>query len=226
MLKKYLMIFISSIMAGCFIVFGATTYLLCATHGYALKIVGSFMFGIGLFSIIHFEFWLYTGKAGYVLDNKPKYFIDLLLCLIGNLAGVVLLSLILKSTPIGDSVKDLAKSIVAGKQKESWWQVYILAIMCGVMIYLAVEGQKKAPYNLAKVLFAFMPISLFIICGFEHVVANAAYYTYAGVFSGKVVLWFVLMALGNLSGSIIIDGALKLLTYLKKEPSKKNNDNN
>ena len=50
--------------------------------------------------------------------------------------------------------------------------------------------------------------------GFEHVVANACYYTYAGVFSGKVILWFVLMALGNALGSILIHEALKLIKKL------------
>ncbi|MGM9971109.1 MAG: formate/nitrite transporter family protein [Anaeroplasmataceae bacterium] len=220
-MKHYLMVFVSSLLAGCCIVFGATCYLTCASQGsYALKIVGSFMFGIGLFTIIHFKLWLYTGKAGYVLDNNKKYLIDLLICLIGNLIGVILLSLLLKSTPIiSDSIKALCKTLVTNKQNEKWWQVLILGAMCGVMIYLAVEGHKKVEYPLGKVLFAFMPISLFILCGFEHVVANACYYTYAGLFNGKVILWFILMAIGNAVGSIAFDGIIKLITCLNKTKS-------
>lgn len=222
-MKKYLMIFISSIFAGFCIVFGATCYLTCASQGsYALKICGSFMFGIGLFTIIHFGFWLYTGKVGYSLDNKPSYIIDLLVCITGNLIGVIVLSLILKQTPlVSSSIKELCNTLVTNKQNEKWYQVLILAIMCGVMIYLAVEGHKKCEYPLGKVLFAFMPISLFILCGFEHVVANACYYTYAGVFSGKVVLYFLLMAIGNAIGSLIFDGGIKLINFLKKEDNKK-----
>lgn len=218
-MKKYLMILLSSFLAGCCIVFGATCYLTCASQGtYSLKIVGSFMFGIGLFTIIQFGFWLYTGKVGLALDNKLSYILDLLVCLIGNLIGVILLSLILKQTPIiSDSIKNLCKTLVENKQNEKWYQVIILGIMCGVMIYLAVIGHKKTEYPLGKVLFAFMPISLFILCGFEHVVANACYYTYAGVFSAKVVLWFILMAIGNAIGSILFDGALKLISYLNKK---------
>ncbi len=213
---KYLKIFISSLLAGFCIVFGATCFLICATQGtFALKLVGSLMFGIGLFTIIHFGLYLYTGKVAYALDNKPSYILDLIVCIIGNLTGVILLSLLLKSTHIiNDNIIALATSLVNSKQSSHWYEILILGSMCGVMIYLAVEGHKVAPYPAGKVLFAFLPISLFILCGFEHVVANACYYTYAGVFSGKVILWFVLMALGNALGSILIHEALKLIKKL------------
>lgn len=223
-MKKYFMIFISSFLAGCCIVFGATCYLTCASQGtYALKIVGSFMFGIGLFTIIHFGLWLYTGKVGYILDNKANYFIDLLICIIGNIIGVILLSLLLKSTPmITENIKLLCSDLAKNKLNEKWYEVIILGFMCGIMIYLAVEGHKKVEYPLGKVLFAFMPISLFILCGFEHVVANACYFTYAGVFNAKTFLWFILMALGNGLGSFAFDGLIKIINHLKKEDNKDN----
>lgn len=216
---KYLRIFISAFLAGCCIVFGATCFLVCAAQGsFLLKLIGSFMFGIGLFTIIHFKFWLYTGKVGYVLDNKPKYILDLLVCLCGNLIGVIVLSSILKSTYIiNDSIVEFCKNLVNNKQNEAWYEIIILASLCGVMIYLAVEGHKKVEYPLGKVLFAFMPISLFILCGFEHVVANACYYTYAGIFSFKALLWFILMAIGNALGSILFDGSLKLIKYIESK---------
>ena len=74
-MKHYLKIFISSLLAGFCIVIGASVYLsLLATS----KIVGSLLFGFGLFVIINFELHLYTGKVGFILDNKPKYLLDLL----------------------------------------------------------------------------------------------------------------------------------------------------
>lgn len=216
---KYLRILLSSFLAGCCIVFGATCFLICACQGsFALKIVGSFMFGIGLFTIIHFKLWLYTGKVGYVLDNKVSYLLELLVCLAGNIIGVVTLSSILKSTYIvNDAVKELCTTLVQKKQSESWIELLVLSAMCGVMIYLAVEGHKKVEYPIGKVLFAFVPISLFILCGFEHVVANACYYTYAGEFSFKIILWFILMAIGNGLGSIAFDGLIKLIKHLENK---------
>lgn len=224
-MKHYLYVMLSSFLAGCCIVFGATCYLVCASQGvFALKVVGASLFGIGLFTIMHYGLWLYTGKVGYALDNKPKYIIDLVICLIFNLIGVILCTLILKVTPLGDMLKPLCKAIVNGKQNEKWYQVLILGFFCGIMIYLAVDGHKKCEYAAGKVLFAFLPIILFILCGFEHVVANACYYTFAGVFSAKVVLWFVLMAIGDALGSLAFDGLIKAIKYLGTEKIKNKED--
>lgn len=223
-MKRYFQIFVSSLLAGGCIVLGATCYLMCAIQGgFGFKLAGSFMFGIGLFTIIHYGYWLYTGKVGYLLENKPRYILELLVCLCGNLIGVILLSLLIKlsgATSIvgasGKTIEEFCKVLVENKQNEKWYQVIILSLLCGVMIYLAVDGHKRAPYAGAKIIFAFMPISLFILLGFEHVVANACYYTYAGVFNLKVVLWFFLMALGDGLGSIFVYLGLKLVNYLGK----------
>lgn len=218
--KKYIMIFTSAFISGLCICFGASVFLICQTYSMALKVVGSFMFGIGLFTIIHAHLWLYTGKAGYILDNKPLYLLDLVVCFIGNAIGCFILAFVLKQTRIGDTLVASATPLVEAKMADSWYSILILAIMCGVMIYLAVEGHKKCEYPLGKVLFVFMPVSLFILCSFEHVVANVVYFTYAGEFGLKVVLYFAIMFIGNAMGSVMFDGLLKLVGYLKKEDNK------
>lgn len=219
--KKYIMIFTSAFLSGLCICFGASVYLICQAYSMALKVVGSFMFGIGLFTIIHAHLWLYTGKAGYILDNKPKYFIDLIVCFIGNALGCFVLAMLLKQTRIGDSLIESATPLVDAKMADTWYSILILAMMCGVMIYLAVEGHKKCEYPLGKVLFVFMPVSLFILCSFEHVVANVVYFTYAGEFGAKVVLYFLIMFIGNALGAVAFDGLLKLVSFLKKEEEPK-----
>ncbi len=229
-MRKYLSIFISSILAGFCITFGATVYLICLHIGKnenlaLLKVIGSFMFGIGLFTIIHFKYWLYTGKVGYVLDNKPKYFISLLVCFLGNAVGSMILSGLIGLTGQGEVLRSEALPIVNAKMDSTWYSIFIMSMMCGAMIYLAVEGHKQCPYTLGKVLFAFMPISLFILAGFEHVVANVTYFTYAKVFNFQVVLYFILMFIGNGVGAVILDGMNKLIKYLTKE-KKENIDSN
>jgi len=226
-MKKYLSILFSSILSGFCITFGATVYLLCLSMGSKginpdlMKVIGSFMFGIGLFTIIHFGFWLYTGKVGYVLDNKPKYLISLLVCFLGNTIGSIVLSLLIGLTSQGPQLQEQALNIVNAKLNSTWYSIFIMSMMCGVMIYLAVEGHKKCQYTLGKVLFAFMPIALFILAGFEHVVANVTYFTYAKVFNLQAFGYFILMFIGNGLGSIIFDGLIKLVNYLKKEEQKK-----
>lgn len=216
---KYLKVLISSIMAGCSIAFGATFYLVLASQGFFwLKVLGSFLFGIGLFTIIHFDFWLYTGKVGYIFENKPNYLLKLLIRFIGNLIGVIGISFLIKQTyVINDNIISFCQNLVSIKDHERWFEVSILSFLCGMMIYLAVEGHKRASYPLAKVIFAFIPISLFIICGFEHVIANACYYTYAGSLNWHEILWFIYMGLGNALGSLVFYGMEKLIKLFSKK---------
>ena len=224
-MKKYLYVFLSSVFAGCCITFGATVYLICTnmTKDPALaplyKIIGSFMFGIGLFTIIHFGFWLYTGKVGYLLDNGLEYIVKVCVCFAGNFVGSFVLSKAIRCTSIGDTLQAVCAPIASGKLGATWYSVVIMSMLCGVMIYLAVEGHKKCPYSVGKVLFAFMPISLFSLAGFEHVVANITYFTYAGVPAdvfAKTVGYFVLMFAGKAMGSLVFDGGLKLMKKLEE----------
>lgn len=213
-MRKYYSIFISSVLSGFFITLGVCVYLTLVSTS---KILGSLFFGLGLFAIIHFNLYLYTGKVGAVLDNKPKYIIDLAICLIGNITGVIFLASIIKLTRASDLLQIEALKIVQTKQNDSWYSIFILSILCGVMIYLAVLGHKVCPYGIGKVLFCFLAVSIFILCGFEHCVANTAYYTFAEVFDLKSLSNFVLMILGNAAGAIILDGLFKAISFLKSD---------
>lgn len=215
-MNRLLKIFISSILAGAFIALGSTVY--CMVYPSAGKVVASFLFGLGLFTVIQFKLYLYTGKIGFVLDNKVSYLLDLLICFIGNVIGAVAIAFLFKYSRSGESLVNASKALVDAKYNDSWYSILFLSIGCGMMIYLAVKGHQICPYPIGKAAFVFLPVMLFILCGFEHVVANAAYFAYAGVFDLKTVLYFVLMLLGNSIGSIILDILFKLC--LPKEEKK------
>ncbi|MCR5113656.1 MAG: formate/nitrite transporter family protein [Acholeplasmatales bacterium] len=230
-MRRKLMVLVSSFLSGLCIAFGATVYLMCMSYGSEYRFLGAFLFGIGLFTIIHFGFWLYTGKVGKLLDNKPKYILDLIVCLAGNFLGVATVAGLMLLTRQADTLRTIATPIVEAKQDDAPYSLFINAIFCGVMIYLAVVGHDFCPYPLGKVLFAFLPIMLFIIVGFEHCVANLAYYMYAGSYSWQGVLNFIIMILGNAVGSVSFDGLIKLVIKLginqkkaKTEDIKKNDE--
>ena len=246
MMKKILLrTFISSILAGFCIVFGASVYLICANHakqdGYIMNIIGSLIFAIGLFTIIHFKLWLYTGRVGGLLEKYPKYVYRLLVCLIANILGVMALSLVIKFTGGANAMQgDYLNDLVEAKLDQNFWSALVRSMLCGMMIYVAYKGHKICDYPLGKVLFAFLPISLFILCGYDHVIANAAYFTFAGAWSTKLLWLFPVWALGNGIGAIILDGSLKLIVRLDdrkwhpaekdsigldKEPEKDNTEN-
>lgn len=213
-MNKILRNFISSYLAGMCIVMGATAYLLYAETN---KFIGAFLFTVGLYTIILFGLNLYTGKVGLLLDskNKPKYLLDLLICVLGNFAGVISLAFILKLTRNSDALTAAATPIVNTKMNDSWYSILVLSFMCGIMIYLAVKGHQKAQNPVAKAFFLIVPIIVFIICGYEHCVANTCYFVYAGIFNWKLFGYLLLMIVGNGLGSIFFDGVVKLITYLK-----------
>ncbi|MCR4698360.1 MAG: formate/nitrite transporter family protein [Bacilli bacterium] len=217
-MKKYLYILVSGFVSGLLIAIGATVYLsiLQMSHNeYLGKIIGSLFFGVGLYGIIIFETWLYTGKVGNTLNEKPSYLFDLLVCVVGNLIGVILLSFVISLTRYGASLQEVATTIVEQKHQDSWYSILILAFLCGVMIYIACKGHAICFNPVGKVILCFLAVAVFILCGFEHVVANAAYYTFARFFDPISILHFALMALGNGLGAISFDGLLKLISHLK-----------
>ena len=221
-MRKHLHILVSSMLAGFCIVIGVLVYLSLLLMDQ--KLVGSVFFGLGLFGIIHFDLHLYTGKVGAVLDNKPKYFLELFTCLIGNFVGVVLLAYLAKLTRIvTPEMISLAQNLVNSKQNDRPFSIFTLAVFCGFMIYIACRGHRECKYSLGKVIFVFLAVSIFILAGFEHCIANAAYYTIAGIFDLKCLWYFILMIVGNGVGAILFDFLMKLKESLGK-PKEINNE--
>lgn len=224
-MKKYLYILLSGFISGLLIGIGVIVYLSIlsgSNNDYLAKICGALFFGLGLFAIIAFKTWLYTGKVGNTLSNKPSYLIDLLFCLIGNLCGVVILTSLMKLTKFNDSLSTQATILVNGKESQTWYSMLILSIMCGIMIYIAIKGYEVVDNPFGKILIVFLAIATFILCGFEHVVANAGYYTLAGIFTWKSFAYFILMALGNGLGAISFDGLLRITNNILKSNNKSN----
>lgn len=206
-MKKYLNICVSSVLAGVFIGVGVIVFLSVLPYS---RVAGSLLFGLGLYTVIQFGLFLYTGKVGFVLDNRPQYFIDLAIGLAGNFAGIISLCLAMRGTRWGAALSEQARLLVSAKQDDKWYSILILSFMCGIMIYLGVKGYQKAESGIAKALMCYLSVSVFILCGFEHCVANAGYYALAGVINTKAIAYFTVMVIGNGIGSVTVDGLLKL----------------
>jgi formate/nitrite transporter FocA (FNT family) len=73
-----------------------------------------------------------------------------------------------------------------------------------MIIYIAVNNYKKASNEIGKYIGIIMGIMVFILCGFEHCVANMFYFTVAGAWSLRTLLYVLIMVLGNSVGSIVI----------------------
>ena len=197
-MKKYLDFIIKGIYAGILIGIGGIAYLAIDN-----KIVGSFIFSFGLLTVCMYSFNLYTGKIGYLLENKLSYIIELLLSLIGNFIGTFIVGNVMRLTRFSDYVEK-AQNLVNIKLDDSLLSIFILAIFCGMIMYIAVNNYKKQKDIIGKYMTIFMGVMAFILCGFEHCVANMFYFSIAGVYSFKMFYYLLVMILGNSIGSFII----------------------
>ena len=197
-MEKYIDFIIKGFYAGILISIGGIAYLAIPD-----KIVGSFIFSLGLLTICIYSFNLYTGKVGYLLVNKPKYLLELLFSLMGNFLGTLAIGSLMRLTRFTTYI-DTAKNIVDLKLNDNLLSIFILAILCGMIMYLAVNNYKNNKDVVSKYMTIFMGVMAFILCGFEHCVANMFYFSIAGVFSLKVFYYLLVMILGNSVGSLII----------------------
>lgn len=190
-------VFLSALLAGVSIALGGTAYLSLES-----KIAGALFFTVGLFVICILKLHLFTGKVCYVSENPPAYAVDLLFIWLGNLAGTALAALALRLTRIGPALAEKAAGLCQTKLADSPWSIFILAVFCNIMIYIAVEGFNRAPHDLGRYLALFLGVAVFILCGFEHCVANMYYFSVAGAWSLKALGYLLLMTLGNAVGGV------------------------
>lgn len=185
MMRKSIDYFLKSFMAGIMISIGCVINLSCDN-----RYVGSLLFCIGLITILLFKLNLYTGKVCYIVKNKPKYIIDVLISFLGNAVGCTVMGLLF---PIAE------KQMCSAKLEFSLPTVLLKSILCGVMICVAVESYNK----FGTLVPTFFCIPTFILSGYIHVVADTFYFVSAGVFNFSVVKYLLIAAIGNAVGGML-----------------------
>lgn len=196
---KQLKIFISGMMAGLAISLGGTVFLSVDS-----KIIGALAFTVGLFSVCTRGLALYTGRVCYLFENDKAYALDLPFIWLGNLAGTFLTAQILLQTRIAPILREKAAGLCETKLSDDLLSIFILAVFCNILIFSAVDGFRQNPHELGKYLALFFGVVIFILCGFEHCVANMYYFSVAGAWSAKTLLYVVVMTAGNSVGGLLL----------------------
>ena len=200
----YLNYLIKGIYAGIMIGIGGTVYLSVEN-----PVIGSFLFSIGLLMICMYGMNLYTGKIGYILINKINYVYELLLSLLGNFIGTFFVARMILLTRVS-SIGQRALSMSNVKLNDNLLSIFVLSIFCGMLMYIAVNNYKKSNNEIGKYIGIFMCVMVFILCGFEHCVANMYYFSVACAWTWKTLLYLLVMIAGNSVGSIILAGFYNL----------------
>lgn len=83
----------------------------------------------------------------------------------------------------------------------------MLGFFCNIFVYIAVEGYKTFPLALGKYLAIFVGITVFIMSGYEHSVADMFYYFMAGRMDPEALVRLLVITAGNVCGGWAAWGA-------------------
>lgn len=135
--------------------------------------------------------------------------------LIGNLIGSLVLAWVLIQSGIFNDAATggMLDGILTIKMGHSASELFFRAIMCNILVCVAIWAAGRVKNEVAKAIVIFWGVFGFIASGFEHVVANMTIFG-AGVLGGSTVevtwadfganmLW---VGLGNLVGGMVVLG--------------------
>ena len=185
---RIIKLIVSSALAGIAISIGGIAFLISGQ---------AWMFPIGLFMVCLFELDLFTGKVSTVdrLSRVP----NLIIMVATNMLAAMMTGEVMRYAK--PTIIDMAVKICEKKMCEGF-ALIPLAILCNVMIYTAVYSynNKRSAVRMFGLYFATM---IFVLCGFEHCVANAFYFALAGMVDGSAVAYLVKNAVFNAVGGIL-----------------------
>lgn len=203
MKNKYVSFSTDSIMSGILLCIGCAVYLSAPN-----ALSGSFMFSLGLFAIITFKLGLYTGKAGYMAMRPASYIIEVAFTLLGNALGTCIGGFLLNLTKLGDKIAPKAAAVIEGKVLDNPASIFVLGIFCGILMFTAVEGNRRVGEKgdfIGSLFVMVLPVMVFIICGFNHCVADFAYFFVGRCAHASAFLpYIILVILGNAVGCMFI----------------------
>ncbi len=202
----FLRAFLLAVLAGALIAFaGAATN----TAAHSAEGVGTvrlicgllFPFGLGIVILTGSE--LFTGNCLIAISvaEKTATLAGMLrnwcIVYLGNLVGSVAVAAGCAFTGQLDysngGLALFTMKLAAGKCALSFGNAVVLGFFCNVLVCLGVLCAMTAKDTSGKILGAYLPVALFVLCGFEHSVANM-FYIPAGLFARSVPAYAALAA--------------------------------
>ena len=184
-------LFLGAILAGFLIASGAVA---ASTASYGLdntsvaRVVSGLLFPFGLIMVIITGAELFTGNCLItisVLEKKAALagmVRNLVTVYLGNLLGAVLLAAAVACSGAFDNLALGVYAIrtAANKCALPFGRAVVLGILCNILVCAGVMCSLCAKSLPGRAIGAFVPVSFFVIGGFEHCVANM-YYIPAGL---------------------------------------------
>lgn len=241
------------VLAGAFVAFGAIFMTTVLTGTAELpwgttRLLAGFVFSLGLILVIVGGAELFTGDTLIIVAwASRRISLRALLrawCLVylGNILGAIatagLMLLAGQHGFAGGAVGKAALTIASAKAALPTVQLFFLALLCNVLVCLAVWMSFGGRTTVDKVVVIVPPITAFVAAGFEHSIANLyllpyglliksfaslEFWTsigqtaasYPGLTLGATVHNVVISTLGNLIGGSLLVGVVYWFVYLR-----------
>ena len=245
------------ILAGAFIALGAMFMTVVVTGAGDLpwgmaKLLGGLVFSLGLILVIVGGAELFTGDSLMIVACASRRITlrSLLrawaLVYVGNMIGAMGTALLVflsgQHTFAGGGVGQTALTIASTKAALPTIELFFLALLCNVLVCLAVWMSFGARSTTDKVMVIVPPVTAFVAAGFEHSIANLYFLpyalaikagasvdfwsaigqtpdAYAAITLGAATHNVIVATVGNLIGGSLMVGAVYWLVYLRKRRS-------
>ena len=192
--------FYSALIAGFMIGLGCIIFLSIEN-----RIIGSLFFAVGLLTILLLRLNLFTGKAPYICQNDFKYCSFVGVVWLGNFIGAGFTANVVRYTRLSESLVAKCMPLVELKITDSLTSLFILGILCGILMYVAVDtfnkhGQTK---NFSSTILTMLCVCVFIISGYEHSVADMFYFMLVSPIKNWWLQLLIITA-GNIVGGNLV----------------------
>lgn len=208
--------FVLSIFAGMFIAIagvGATTAAVSIASPSVAKLVGACIFPAGLALSLIAGSELFTGNCLIIMPVLSKkatvgaMLKNWLVVYAGNFVGALIVSsLVVYSHTFNLFDGNLAASAVAtadAKCALSFSDAFLRGIMCNLLVCLGVWMAFAATDVAGKIIGLYFPVMIFVLCGFEHSVANMYYISSGLMASDLYQIAAANLSIGNFIGNLI-----------------------
>lgn len=181
-----LKLFVLAMFAGAFVALGAAFFTVVmgdTSLGFAAqRLLGGLVFCLGLELVLLCGAELFTGNALMVLGKASGKIgwrgiaYNWAMVWLGNFAGALLMVALVLGSNLqglnGGSVGDTMVALAAGKIAPAWGTLFCKGVLCNMLVCLAVWIGFGARTTVDKVVGVILPVSAFVVMGFEHCVAN------------------------------------------------------
>ncbi|MBY2476293.1 formate/nitrite transporter family protein [Clostridioides difficile] len=217
---------------GAFIGLGALgSIIVSQTFGKIDPGVASFLsamvFPVGLMLVVVAGAELFTGNTLMLIplmDKKitlGKMLRNWGLVYFANLVGSILLvALVFYSSTLTGDAATKAIAVAEAKVNSTIVSMFLKAILCNILVVLAVWMATASQDVVSKLTSCWTVIMLFVLCGFQHSVANMFFIPMGMALGANITMVqfitnLVFVTLGNIVGGSIIVGGIYYLCYVK-----------